>query len=136
MKKNYDFSKAVSNPSFKRIIVSVKIENALDGSKGLRCNALVDTQVSQMILPSAWKDRLGRLESTRTIELETATQEIVTGEVCGPVRIQIEGFPAIYNRTQKGQDAVSNRIRSQPWRNRELTNLRKKRSNECLYRSS
>jgi hypothetical protein len=37
------------------------------------------------------------LESTRTIELEPATQESVTGEVCGPVRIQIEGFPPIYN---------------------------------------
>ena len=97
MKKNYDFSEAVKHPFFEPIIVSVKIENALDSSKRIRCNALVDTQVSQMILPSAWKDRLGRLESTRTIELETATQEIVIGEVCGPVRIQIDGFPAIYN---------------------------------------
>jgi len=50
-----------------------------------------------MVLPTAWKERLGKLESTRTIELETATQEILTGEVCGPVRIQIEGFPAIYS---------------------------------------
>jgi len=50
-----------------------------------------------MVLPSAWKERLGGLESTRTIDLETATQTIVTGEVCGPVRIQVEGFPAIYN---------------------------------------
>jgi hypothetical protein len=40
---------------------------------------------------------LGKLESTRTIELETATPETITGEVCGPVRIQIEGFPRIYN---------------------------------------
>jgi len=97
MKRNYDFSKAVKNPYVKRIIVSVNIDNVLDGSKSIRCNALVDTRASHMVLPSAWKDRLGRLESTRTIELETATQEIVTGEVCGPVRIQIEGFPAIYN---------------------------------------
>jgi hypothetical protein len=29
--------------------------------------------------------------------LETATQETVEGEMCGPVRIQIEGFLSIYN---------------------------------------
>ena len=80
-----------------RIIASVKIENVLDDSKSLRCDALVDTGASHMVLPTAWKDRLGELESTRTIELETATQAIVTGEVWGPVRIQIEGFPTIYN---------------------------------------
>jgi predicted aspartyl protease len=80
-----------------RIVASVKIDNVLDASKSLRCDALVDTGASHMVLPTAWKERLGRLESTRTIELETATQALVTGEVCGPVRIQIEGFPAIYN---------------------------------------
>ena len=80
-----------------RIVASVKIDNVLDASRSLRCDALVDTGASHMVLPNAWKERLGRLESTRTIELETATQEILTGEVCGPVRIQIEGFPAIYS---------------------------------------
>src|SRR5438552_17692647 len=78
-----------------RIIASVKIENAADVSKGLRCDALVDTGASHMVLPTAWKERLGSLESTRTIEMETATQETINGEVCGPVRIQIEGFPTI-----------------------------------------
>src|SRR6266576_335975 len=80
-----------------RIVASVTIENAADLSKALRCNALVDTGASHMVLPIGWKDRLGPLESTRTIHLETATQEILTGEVCGPVRIQIEGFPAIHS---------------------------------------
>ncbi len=80
-----------------RIVASVKIENALDVSKGLRCDALVDTGASFMMLPSAWKDRLGNLESNTRIELETATQETVTGEVCGPVRIQIEGFRPIFS---------------------------------------
>jgi predicted aspartyl protease len=80
-----------------RIIASVKIENVLDDTKSVRCDALVDTGASHMVLPAAWKERLGNLESTRTIELETATQAVITGEVCGPVRIQIEGFPMIYN---------------------------------------
>jgi predicted aspartyl protease len=106
MKANYDFSKGIKNPYTKhlknrgtmgRIIASVKIDNVTDHSKSVRCDALVDTGASHMVLPSAWKERLGALEATRMIDLETATQEILTGEVCGPVRIQIEGFPAIYS---------------------------------------
>jgi len=80
-----------------RIVASVLIENASDLSKGVRCDALVDTGASLMVLPSAWKDRFGRLEAITEIEVETATQETVTAEVCGPVRIQIEGFRAIFN---------------------------------------
>ena len=80
-----------------RIVASVRIDNVLDATKSITCDALVDTGASHMVLPTAWKERLGQLESTRTVELETATQEILTGEVCGPVRIQIEGFPAVYN---------------------------------------
>ena len=80
-----------------RIVASVRIENVLDATKSVTCDALVDAGASHMVLPTAWKERLGQLESTRTVELETATQEILTGEVCGPVRIQIEGFPVVYN---------------------------------------
>ena len=95
MKKSYDFSKAVKNPYAKRIIVAVKIENVRDVSKNVRCDAFVDTDALLMVLPAAWKYRFGELESTRTINLETATQGAVQGEVCGPVRIQIEGFRPI-----------------------------------------
>ncbi|MGQ9626349.1 MAG: hypothetical protein ACUVV0_05510 [Anaerolineae bacterium] len=80
-----------------RIIASVKIDNISEPSKSLRCDALVDTGTAYMVLPDAWRDRLGDLESIQTIELETATQETVQGEICGPVRIQIEGFRPIYN---------------------------------------
>ena len=97
MKKNYDFSSAIKNPYLKRILVSVKIENVRDGSKSLSSNAFVDTEFSLMVLPAAWKDRLGDLESTRTIKLGTATRGTITGEVCGPVKIQIEGFRPIFN---------------------------------------
>ena len=79
-----------------RIVASVKIENTSDASKTLRCDALVDTGASFMVLPTAWKDRLGSLEAIREIEVETATQETVPREVCGPVRIQIEGFKPIF----------------------------------------
>lgn len=80
-----------------RIIASVTIENASDLSKGLKCDALVDTGASLMVLPSAWKDRLGNLEAGTEVEVETATQQTVIAEVCGPVRIQIEGFRPIFN---------------------------------------
>ena len=80
-----------------RIVASVTIENAADLSLALRCDALVDTRASLMVLPSAWKDRLGTLNFSSEIEVETATQETVTAEVCGTVRIQIEGFRPILN---------------------------------------
>ena len=78
-----------------RIIASVRIENVLDDSKSLRCDALVDTGASHMVLPRAWRERLGDLQTFRTVDVETATQAIVSGEVCGPVKIQVEGFKPI-----------------------------------------
>ena len=81
----------------RQITSSVKIENVGDLTKSIRCDALVDTGASHMVLPSAWKDRLGELELIETIELQTATQETVPGEIWGPVRIQVEGFRHIYN---------------------------------------
>ena len=80
-----------------RIVASVTITNISDPSRSLRCDALVDTGASFMVLPTAWKDRLGDLEFIDTVLLETATQEKVEGEICGPVRIQIEGFRPIFN---------------------------------------
>lgn len=79
-----------------RIVSSVKIDNITDPSKSMRLDALVDTGSSFLVLPNAWKDRLGKLEAIGSVELETATQDTVTGEVCGPVRIQIEGFRPIF----------------------------------------
>ena len=80
-----------------RIITSVTIENVADTTKTFRFDALVDTGCSYLALPLAWKDRLGEMKTLETIDLETATQEIVQGEICGPVKIQLEGFRPIYN---------------------------------------
>jgi len=80
-----------------RIVASVKIDNVADDSKSLRCDALVDTGASFMVLPTAWRERLGKLKTTTQVEMETATQQTIKGEVCGPVRIQIEGFRPIYS---------------------------------------
>ncbi len=80
-----------------RIISSVRIENLADSSQHILCDALVDMGASHLVLPSAWKGRLGELELIETLELETANQTTVEGEIWGPVRIQIEGFRHIYN---------------------------------------
>jgi len=79
-----------------RIAAFVKIENLSAPDKNIRCNALVDTGASHMVLPSAWRERLGDLEEVRRAQFETATQGSVDGVVCGPVKIQIEGFEPIF----------------------------------------
>ena len=79
-----------------RIIASVVIENVLAPEKRIRCDALVDTGASHMILPTAWKERLGQLQEIGRVDLETATQQVTEGQVCGPVRIQIEGFRSVF----------------------------------------
>lgn len=80
-----------------RIVTSVTIHDARELEKGLRCDALVDTVGSYLVLPTAWKNRLGELETVRKVQCETATQELAEAEVCGPVKIQIEGFDPIYS---------------------------------------
>jgi predicted aspartyl protease len=78
-----------------RIVTPVTIQNTVDHSKSLRCEALVDTGAAYLTLPSAWKDKLGPLELARTVEVVTANQ-IVEGSICGPVRVEIEGFPPTF----------------------------------------
>jgi len=72
-----------------RIVATVKVENLADPAAKIRCDALVDTEAPYMVLPSAWRDRLGELEEIAKVPLETATQATVEGVICGPVRIQI-----------------------------------------------
>lgn len=64
-----------------RLVTSVKIENVSDANKVIRCDALVDTGASFMILPVAWKDRLGKLEQIRTVHAEMATQQVIEGKI-------------------------------------------------------
>lgn len=80
-----------------RIVVNVVIKNLFKPESSINCDALVDTGTGYMVLPKEWKDRLGELNSVRTIDCETATQHLVKGEVCGPVEIKMEGFEPVYN---------------------------------------
>ena len=47
---------------------------------------------SQRLAGSTWK-----LETVEKVRVETATQQSVEGEICGPVRIEVEGFRPIYS---------------------------------------
>jgi len=78
-----------------RIITRVSISNPAEPSAGIECEALVDTGSAGLVLPAAWKGRFGPLPLTASVQMETADQRIVSGEVCGPVTIQIEGFRPI-----------------------------------------
>jgi predicted aspartyl protease len=80
-----------------RIVTAVTIKNTIDASQSLRCDALVDTGAAYLTLPSAWKERLGALEEVRTVEVEIATQEVVEGSICGPVRLELDGFAPIFS---------------------------------------
>ena len=75
-----------------RIVANVSVKNLFEQDKIINFDALVDTGTAYMVLPPVWKERLGNLNLIRQIDCETATQEIVKGEVCGPVEIKIEGF--------------------------------------------
>lgn len=74
-----------------RITVSVEIFNPAQ-EKPARIDALVDTGASNLALPLAWKERFGKFQWEEEVELQTATQEIVRGTMCSPVRIKVEGF--------------------------------------------
>ena len=57
----------------------------------------VDTGAGALILPKAWKDRLGEFQRSEPVELQVANQEVIKGEACRPVEIRIEGFRPVSN---------------------------------------
>lgn len=80
-----------------RIVSNVRITNLLEQKAVISCDALVDTGAAYMVLPKVWKERIGKINTVREIDCETATREIIKGEVCGPVEIKIEGFEPVYS---------------------------------------
>jgi len=80
----------------RRIAAFVEIENPIDPEKRIECDALVDTGASHMILPAAWRRRLGEMKELGRVDRETADQSLLEGTVCGPVQIQIEGFRPVF----------------------------------------
>src|SRR5947208_2247855 len=79
-----------------RITAQVTIENVADPTKCVRCEATVDTGASHMVLPLAWKDKLGDLQVIGPVDAEVADQSYVRGEICGPVKITVENFRSVF----------------------------------------
>ena len=75
-----------------RIIVQATIENGIDSTFRIQSDALVDTGAAYLTLPNAWRDRLGKLTLLDTVSVETATQAVVNGDICGPVLLRIGDF--------------------------------------------
>ena len=76
----------------RRIVVAASIENGLDPSFRIQSDALVDTGAAYLTLPAAWRDRLGELKHLDTVSVETATQAVVSGDICGPVLLRMGQF--------------------------------------------
>ena len=93
-----------------RIIVSASIENGLDASFRIQSDALVDTGATYLTLPSAWRERLGQLRHLDTVSVETATQAVVSGDICGPVLLRVGEFrPVLTEVLFIEMDAVEGR---------------------------
>ena len=75
-----------------RISAHIFLSNLIDRSRSIEFDALVDTGAAYLVLPAVWKERLGQLESFASVQVETATQQVVEADVCGPVLLRIEGF--------------------------------------------
>ena len=80
-----------------RIIAQTEISNPLDEGKTLTAGMLVDTGAGALVLPAAWKEKLGRFLHEEMVELVLANGDTVRGEACAPAKIEIEGFRAAFN---------------------------------------
>ena len=80
-----------------RIIAQTKVTSLMDESKSIDCSAVVDVGVGPLILPLAWKERLGDFRRSEPVELRRTNGTVFRGEACWPVEIKIEGFRPVAN---------------------------------------
>jgi predicted aspartyl protease len=80
-----------------KIIVRTMVQNAIDLEKSIAFDGLIDTGATCVTLPRAWRKQLGMTSTSEEVKMHTATQETVKGELCGPVRITIEGFRPVHS---------------------------------------
>ena len=66
-----------------RIVATIDIENIAESGSSKSLDALVDTGASYITLPSAWKEQFGVFDTEEIIKLQTATQQVVKGTICG-----------------------------------------------------
>lgn len=80
-----------------RIVAQTTVTNLFDESKSIQCGMPVDTGAGALILPVSWKARLGEFGRSEPVALQLANQEVVRGEACWPVEIEIDGFRPVSN---------------------------------------
>ena len=68
------------------------IENGTDATFCIQNEALIDTGAAYLTLQIVWRDRLGALRRLDTVSVETATQAVVRGDICGPVLLRMGEF--------------------------------------------
>lgn len=78
------------------IITPVTVSNTNQPENHISFEGLVDTGSTFLTLPKAWKEKLGELENLEDVEMEMASGEIRSGEVCGPIAIKIGNFRKIF----------------------------------------
>ena len=64
-------------------------------SYGAQCSSIQER--GALILPMAWKERLGNFKRSEVVELQLANHEVLRGEACWPVEIKIDGFRPVSN---------------------------------------
>ena len=80
-----------------RIIAQTKVTNLFGEGKSIECGMFADIGASALFLPRSWRDRLGEFHRSEPVKLQLANQDVVEGEVCWPVEIEIEGFRPVSN---------------------------------------
>ena len=79
-----------------RIAIEATIDTNESPDAAIVCEALVDTDAAYLTLPNAWRSRLGDLATLDTVNVETADQSVVTGHICGPVRLRLGDFRPVW----------------------------------------
>lgn len=80
-----------------RIIAQTKVTNLADEGKSVHCGMFVDTGAAALILPAAWRSKLGSFPREESVELVLDNGEVVHGAACAPVEIEIDGYRPVVN---------------------------------------
>lgn len=90
------------------IVSQVRLTNNFDQGQHIEFSALVDTGSTYLVMPLAWKSRLGQLEHIRSGLANLADGRTIETDIWGPLRIEIDNFPPTYTEVvfmDMGDDA-------------------------------
>jgi hypothetical protein len=80
-----------------RIVSHITITNPVHTECAVSLNGLVDTGASALFLPDSYQPRLGEMEELEPSFCTFADGSRKLTRRYGPVKIQLDGFPTIYN---------------------------------------